>query len=226
MLVPGLGCDDDLYAEQVRSLRDVVRPVVPDITPAATVAAMGQAVLDAAPPMFTLLGLSLGGYVALEVLRAAPERVEALALLDTSARPEQPEQTARRRALLALADEQGYDAALEVLWPLEVAPSRAADEALHARFRAMMTRTGEEVFRRQTRAIVERPDSRPDLPGVAVPTLVLCGRDDRITPLDGHEELAAGIPGAELVVLDDCGHLSSWERPDDVDRAVRGWLAR
>ena len=226
MLVPGLGCDDDLYAEQVRALRDVAVPTVPDVTRGATVAAMAEAVLAAAPPRFALVGLSLGGYVALEVRRQAPDRVEALALLDTSARPEAPEQTERRRALLALADTEGYAAAVEALWPLEVAPGRAGDDALRRRFDAMMTRTGHEVFARQTEAIIGRADSRPDLPGLDVPTLVLCGRDDRITPLEVHEEMAAAVPGAELVVLDDCGHLSSWERPEQVERALRRWLAR
>ncbi len=226
MLVPGLACDEDLYAPQVASLGDVARPLVPDITGGETIAAMASTVLAAAPPRFALAGLSLGGYVVLEVVRQAPHRVEALALLDTSARPESPQQTARRLELLALAADHGFGALLDALWPLEVASSRLADAALRRRMDAMMLRTGPDVFARQTEAIIGRPDSRPHLDRIDCPTLVLCGREDRITPLDGHEEMAAGIPGAELVVLDDCGHLSTWERPEHVEAAMRGWLAR
>jgi pimeloyl-ACP methyl ester carboxylesterase len=226
VMVPGLVSDADVFAPQVQALSDVATALVTDITDAPTIAAMAEAVLTSAPARFALAGHSMGGYVALEVLRRAPERVEALALLDTSARPETAQQTARRRELLALSDAQGYAALLDALWPFEVAPSRVGDAALRRRMDAMMLRTGPEVFARQTDAIIGRPDSRPHLAAISCPTLVLCGRDDVITPLDGSEQMAAGIPGADLVVLDDCGHLSTWERPEQVDAALRAWLAR
>ena len=225
VLVPGLLCDEDLYAPQRAGLSDVADVVVPDVRQGASVADMARAVLDAAPDRFCLAGLSLGGYIVLEVLRHAPGRVERVALLDTSARPEAPEQTARRRALLALVEEQGFDAALAALWPLEVAPSRVDDEQLRDRFLAMCRRCGPEVFSRQTSAIIARTDSRPDLPGLDLPALVLCGRQDAITPLDGHEEMARLLPRARFEVLDDCGHLSTWERPEQVTAALRTWLA-
>jgi pimeloyl-ACP methyl ester carboxylesterase len=226
VMVPGLVSDDDIFAPQAAGLSEVATVQVADITTPRTVAAMADAVLASAPDRFALVGHSLGGYVAIEVVRRAPGRVEALALLDTSARPESPRQTARRRELLALLSDQGYDALLASLWPFEVAPGRVGDALLRRRMDAMMLRTGPEVFVRQTDAIIGRPDSRPHLAQVDCPTLVLCGREDAITPLDGHEELAAGIAGAQLVVLDDCGHLSTWEQPDGVERALRGWLAR
>ena len=225
-MVPGLVSDADLFAPQVDALGDVATTTVADITAGTSIAAMADAVLAAAPDRFALVGHSLGGYVVLQVMRRAPERVESLALLDTSARPETPQQTARRHQLLALLDQQGYDALLDSLWPFEVAPSRVGDAALRRRMDAMMLRTGPQVFARQTGAIIGRPDSRPHLSAVDCPTLVLCGRDDVITPLDAHEEMAAAIPGAELEVLDDCGHLSTWERPDQVSAALRDWLAR
>lgn len=225
VLVPGLVCDDDLYAPQRSALGDVADVVVPDIRPAGTIEQMARAVLDAAPERFALAGLSLGGYVVLEVLRQARSRVMRVALLDTSARPESPEQTARRRALLDLVDDQGLDAGLEALWPSEVAASRVADAALHDRFLAMCRRSGRNVLVRQVEAIMARADSRPDLPGLDIPLLVLCGRQDAITPLDGHEELARLAPRARLVVLDDCGHLSTWEQPDAVTGELRRWLA-
>lgn len=226
VMVPGLVSDADLFAPQVRGLSDVATTCVADITGGTTIAAMADAVLASAPDRFALVGHSLGGYVVLEVLRRAPERVEALALLDTSSRPESAQQTARRRELLALLAEQGYDCLLESLWPFEVAPGHVDDQALRRRMDAMMLRTGPEVFLRQTEAIIGRPDSRPLLAAIDCPTLVLCGRDDVITPLDAHEEMAAGIAGAELIALDDCGHLSTWEQPERVETALRGWLRR
>lgn len=225
LLVPGLLCDEDLYAAQQAALDDVADVVVPDIRPAGSIEQMARAVLDAAPERFALAGLSLGGYVVLEVLRQARSRVTQVALLDTSARPESPEQTARRRALLDLVDDQGLDAGLQALWPTEVAPGRVADGALHDRFLAMCRRSGRDVLVRQVQAITARADSRPDLPGLDLPLLVLCGRQDAITPLDGHEEMARLAPRARLVVLDDCGHLSTWEQPDAVTGELRGWLA-
>ncbi len=224
VLVPGLLSDDDLYADQRAALEVEHHVVVPDLTGGTSIAGMARTVLEAAPGRFALVGLSMGGYVALEVMRQAGGQVDALALLDTSARPESAAQTARRRQLLGLADEGGIDAVLDELWTSEV--HRTGDAGVRARWDGMGRRCGVEVFRRQTAAIVERPDSRGDLAGLAVPTLVLCGRQDAITPLDGHVELAEAVPGADLVVLGDCGHLSTWDRPDAVTAALRAWLER
>ena len=226
LLVPGLVCDGDLYAEQLAGLSDLTDVVVTDVSCGASIGDMAQAALDVAPDRFALAGMSLGGYVVWEVLRRAPERVTRLALLDTSARPETPAQTARRRELIALSDSDGFPAVLDALWPAEVAAGRVDDVGLRRRFDAMGQRHGPDVFRRQQEAIIVRADSRADLAGVGVPTLVLCGRDDAITPLDGHQEMAAGISGAELVLLDDCGHLSTWERPEEVTASLRAWLLR
>lgn len=224
VLVPGLACDEDLFAAQSDDLSEVADVVVPDIRPAGSIADMARLVLDAAPERFALGGLSLGGYVVLEVLRQAPHRVARVALLDTSARPDSPPQTALRQALLELAETRGFDAVIEALWPREVAPAHVPDVALQDRFVAMSRRCGKEVFARQTRAIIERADSRRDLGSIAQPVLVLCGREDVITPLDAHEELAALLPEARLVVLEDCGHLSTWERPQAVTAELRQWL--
>jgi pimeloyl-ACP methyl ester carboxylesterase len=224
VLVPGLVCDEDVFADQVADLTRETDLVVPDLLTAASIGEMAQVVLDSAPPRFALGGISMGGYVVLEVLRRAPERVERVALLDTSARPESPQQTTKRRAMLDLVEQQGLEAALERLWPTEVAPSRVDDVLLHDRFLAMGLRCGADVLARQTAAIMARADSRPDLARLDLPLLVLCGRDDAVTPLDGNQEIAALAPQARLVVLEDCGHLSTWEHPDAVSAALREWL--
>lgn len=224
VLVPGLLCDEDLYAPQVQALADVADVVVPDLRAAASIPEMAATVLSAAPERFSLGGLSMGGYVVLEVLRQARDRVDRVALMDTSARPESPEQTARRRALLALVRERGFDAAMEALWPYEVAPGRLDDVALRDRFLSMCRRSGPEVFARHVDAIIARADSRSDLRTLDLPVLVLCGRQDAVTPLDGNEEMARLAPASRLVVLDDCGHLSSWEQPAAVSDELRRWL--
>lgn len=223
VLVPGLLCDEALYEPQ-QALADIADITVADVTAPPSIAAMAEAVLAVAPEEFALLGLSMGGYVAFEVLRQVPGRVRRLALLDTAARPDTAEQSARRRQLIELAGREGIRAPLDALWPREVAPSRITDAELRQRIEAMGERLGVGVFVRQQEAIVARADSRHDLAGIGCPTLVLCGREDAICPLDAHEEMAAGIPGADLEVIDDCGHLSTLERPEQVNEALRRWL--
>ncbi len=224
VLVPGLLCDAQLYGPQVAALSDVANITVADVTGSASLGEMAEAVLEATPGRFALAGLSMGGYVCFEVWRRAPERVAALALLDTSARPDTPEQTARRRRFVETARRVGLGPVLDELWPIVVAPSRHHDGALRRSFDSMAHHLGPDVFARQQDAIIERPDSRGDLALIAVPTLVVCGRDDAVTPLEVNQEMATGIAGAEIVVVDDCGHLATLERPEVVNAALRAWL--
>jgi len=185
---------------------------------------MARGILEAAPERFALAGLSMGGYVSLEVMRQAPGRVEALALLDTSARPDTPEQTEARLALIELARAGRFDEVWQGLLPKVVHPDRVEEPGIRTAVREMAYTVGPEGFERQERAIIGRPDSRPDLPNIPCPTLVLCGRDDALTPPHLHEELADGIPEASLRQIDNCGHLSTLERPEAVTRAMRAWL--
>ena len=224
VLVPGLLCDAQLYWPQVAALSDVANVTVADMTGSASLGEMAEAVLEATPGRFALAGLSMGGYVCFEVWRRAPERVAALALLDTSARPDTSEQTARRLRFVETARRVGLDPVLDELWPIVVAPSRHDDGALRRIFDSMAHHLGPDVFARQQDAIIERPDSRGDLALIAVPTLVVCGRDDAVTPLEVNQEMATGIAGAEIVVVDDCGHLATLERPEVVNAALRAWL--
>ena len=228
ILVPGLLCDERLWRHQVEGLADLTnlagRVLIPDVTGRDSVAGMARGILEAAPERFSLAGLSMGGYVSLEVVRQAPERVEALALLDTSARADTPEQTEARLALVGLARAGRFDEVWRLLLPKVVHPDRVEDPGIRPVVREMAHAVGPEGFERQERAIISRPDSRPDLPAISCPTLVLCGRDDALTPPHLHEELAEGIPGARLCQIDRCGHLSTLERPEAVTRAMRAWL--
>src|SRR5215472_9932936 len=178
-----------------------------------------------APPRFALAGLSMGGYVALTIVRRAPERVQRLALLDTSARPETSEQTARRKPQIALAEAGRFAEVPPLQFPVFVHRNRQNDEALRARVRRMAEETGAQAFLRQQQAIMTRADTRPFLSAIKCPTLVLVGDGDEITPPALSQEIAAGVAGSRLVVIADCGHLSTMERPDAVNRALSDWLS-
>jgi pimeloyl-ACP methyl ester carboxylesterase len=224
VLLPGLLCDPRLWAHQSEALSDIADVTVADMTRDDSMAGMARRALDAAPERFALAGLSMGGYVALEIMRQAPERVTRLALLDTGSRADTPEQTTRRRDLISLADRGEFKAVSPRLLPLFIHEGRLEDAALVADIAAMADAVGKEAFLRQQHAIMNRPDSRPELPGIACPTLVLCGRQDVLTPPELSEEMASLIPGADLVMVEACGHLSTMERPDEVNAAMRSWL--
>jgi pimeloyl-ACP methyl ester carboxylesterase len=224
VLVPGLLCDRRLWQHQVENLGDLAEPVVADVTGSDTIDGLAHAVLRAAPDRFFLAGLSLGGYVALGILRAAPERVMRLALLDTSARTDTPEQTAARLELMELAQGGRFEEVPQRLLPSFVHPRRLDYTALTSTVVGMARAVGPQAFVRQERAIIKRPDARQYLAAISCPTLVLCGREDALTPLYLSEELADGIPHARLRVIEGCGHLSTIERPEEVTAALRGWL--
>ncbi len=227
VLLPGLLCDSALWAPQIAALADLAHCWIPDLRAQSSIAAMGEAVLREAPSeRFALAGLSMGGYVAMEIMRRAPARVTRLALLDTRATPDAPEETERRRELIRLAEtERGFTPVTRRMLPLLVHPSRLGDAPLVNSIREMAERTGIDGFVRQQTAIIGRPDSRPALPQIRAPTLVLCGREDAIPPLARHEEMTALIPGARLEIVERCGHLSTLEQPDAVSGALRVWLS-
>lgn len=223
-LLPGLLCDAALWRAQAGALADLAEVTVADFTTQDSMAAMAASVLDAAPARFAVAGLSMGGYVAHEIMRRAPERVTHLALLDTSARADTDEQRSRRRGLIELANKGEFKGITPRLLPLFLHPDRLDDAPLVDDVVAMTQRVGKDAFLRQQTAILGRPDSRDQLPGYRCSTLVLCGRQDALTPLSVSEEMAAAIPGAELAVIEDCGHLATMEKPDEVSEAMRRWL--
>ena len=226
LLLPGLLCDAALYQPQIAALSDIAAPIVGDLTRHDSIADMAAAMLAEMPEYFSLVGLSMGGYVAQEIMRVAPYRVSRLALLDTSARADTEEQHARRRGLIELVGKGHFKGVTPQLMPQLISRDRLGDQALVDTVTGMAERVGRDAFLRQQTAIMGRPDGRADLKRVACPTLVLCGRDDALTPPALHEEMAAAIPGAELVVAEDCGHLSTLERPETVTAALRDWLGR
>ena len=228
ILLPGLLCDAALWEPQLSDLADIADFFVADLTEQQSMAEMAVSVLRDAPwKQFALAGLSMGGYVAQEIMRQAPQRVTMLALLDTRSRPELPEETERRRELMKLAQTgRGFTPVTNRMLPLMLHESRVKDAPLVKIIREMAERTGIEAYIRQQNAIIARPDYRPMLPSIACPTLVLCGRQDRLTPLENSEQMAAAIPGAKLAVVEECGHMSTLERPVEVNRALRAWLKR
>jgi pimeloyl-ACP methyl ester carboxylesterase len=219
-----LNCSARLYAEQIPALWRFGPVMVADHRCDETVDAIADRILAAAPPRFALVGLSMGGYIAFAILRKAPDRVARLALLDTSARADAPQQSERRLALIALAQGSRFGEVPDLLFPLFVHRSRHGDEALKSVVRQMAQETGPDAFVRQQKAIITRPDARALLASISCPTLVLVGDADEITPPALAQEMAEGIAGARHVVVPDCGHLSTLERPAAVNAALTAWM--
>lgn len=226
ILLPGMPLDAALWDHQIRHLADVADPRVVELADCDSIAAMADKVLATAPGRFAVAGLSMGGYVALEILRRLPERVDRLALLDTNARPDTAEATATRREAVALARQGRYGQVIRAALPRLIHPGRMADEAFVRSVLAQMERVGVDGYAREQEAIINRPDSRPGLAAIRCPTLVVCGRQDALTPPALHEEMTAAIPGARLVLVEDCGHLAAMEQPQAVTALMRDWLLR
>jgi pimeloyl-ACP methyl ester carboxylesterase len=224
VLVPGLNCSARLYAEQIPALWRFGPVVVADHTRDASIAAIAGRIVANAPPVFALVGLSLGGYIAFEIMRQAPQRMAKLALLDTSARPDNAELTARRQAPMAKARAGKLIEVADESFVFFVHPDRHGDVALRDVVRAMAEETGVEAYLRQQQAIIARPDSRPTLSAIRCPTLMLVGAEDKGTPPELAHEIAAGIAGARLVIVPECGHLSTLVRPQAVTKALVEWM--
>lgn len=225
VLIPGLLNDAELWARQVPMLDDLVdRIVIPDTTAHEDIRETAAQVLAETEGALAVAGLSMGGYVALEILRQAPDRIERLALIDTSARQDSEEQRRRRTGLIELADKGRFKGVTPRLLPMLVHRSRLEDAAVTRPIFDMAGRIGKDGFIRQQKAILSREDSRDLLSDIAVPTLVMCGRDDQLTPVELSEEMANRIPGASLHVVEACGHLPALERPQECGERMRSWL--
>jgi pimeloyl-ACP methyl ester carboxylesterase len=216
VLVPGLLDTARLYEPQLEPLWRLGPVLLANHTLDDNLSAIARRILEAAPPRFALIGLSMGGYISFEILRQAPERVQKLVLLDTTARADTPEQTQARREQMQLARGGRFLEALEAMVPRLVHRQHLHDRALRATLLSMAEQLGVEVFVRQQTAIMGRPDSRPMLGAIRCPTLVVVGDGDELTPPDRAREMASGIPGARLAIVPECGHLSTLEQPTAV----------
>ncbi len=224
ILLPGLLCTRALWRPQIEALSPFADISVADVAAHNSMAEIAVMVLAAAPQRFALAGLSMGGYVAFEILRQAPERVERVAFLDTSARTDTVEISARRRGLIELAQKGTFKGVTPKLIPMLIHPERIDDMVLTGQITAMAEDIGRDGFLRQQAAILTRTDSRPHLADITCPTLVLVGRQDALIPPDHAEEIAAGIDGANLVYIEDSGHLPTLEQPEETTAALRRWL--
>jgi len=225
ILIPGLLCDGRLWAAQATGLADTARTRVPDLSAYESIAEAAEGVLHEAPKRFDLAGFSMGGCVALEIVgRAAAGRVCRLALLSTNHAGILPSVRQHYLDSIASIEAGGLDAYLADAFPLYVAPERAHDQALGRIFSAMGKSLGPVVAVRQMRCLMAYQGFSGDLGKIACPTAVVCGKEDRRTPVEVHEELAGRIPGARLLVIEGAGHFTPLEAPEKVTEALRDWL--
>jgi len=224
LLVPGLGGSPRLFAPVVPALWRFGPVTVANHIRDDSMGAIARRILAEAPPRFALAGHSMGGYIAFEIMRQAPQRVAKLALINTQARPDTPEATARRRNQIARAKSGDYSAVLDELFLGFVHPSRREDATLRQLVHDMGDDVGAEAFVRQQTAVLSRPDSRPTLAWIKCPTLVLTGDEDNTIPNSLSVEMADGIHGAKLVILSNCGHLPQPEQPQATADALVEWL--
>ena len=225
VLVPGLLNTARLWAEQEAVLGRGRRIQVVDSAASDTLGGIAEALLRSAPERFALAGLSMGGYVCFEVLRWAPLRIDRLCLVDTTARADTAEQSERRRQLMDLATRKGVQEVVPMLIGGFLAPQHHSEPHLVQVVREMADQVGADGFVRQQLAILGRPDSLPDLAEIGVPTTVIVGEHDTLTPVDRAREMAEAIPGARLVIIREAGHLAPLENPHEVTAAMQEWLS-
>jgi pimeloyl-ACP methyl ester carboxylesterase len=230
LLLPGLACDADVWKDQVHAFSEITSVRVIDYGLSDSIGKMAEVALDGAPERFAIAGHSMGGRVAFEIVRRAPERVAGMAVLDTAYRAfaggEAGEREKEQRsALLSVARTKGMRAMSQFWMKGIIHPDRMADTKLTDAIVEMMGRKTPEIFAAQIKALLERPDATPVLSAVRCPSMVLVGRQDTWSSIAGHREIAALIPHATLAVIEHCGHMSPMERPADVTAAMTAWFA-
>jgi len=226
LLLPGLLNTRRVFAPQVEALADVADFTIPAIVSWCQSSGMAEAALAMAPPTFALCGFSMGGYVAFEIFRRAPQRVERIALLDTQAAPDSPETAARRRGFIEQTRIGRFHGIHPTLLPQLIHPSRVGDASITQPLLEMATEVGGDGFVRQQQAILGRTDSRPLLVEIEMPALVIVGRQDRVTPLERAQQMASDIANARLEVIEESGHMTPLEKPAEVSAALRRWLTQ
>jgi pimeloyl-ACP methyl ester carboxylesterase len=223
VLLPGLLCDAELWRPQVEALSELAAASVADLTLDTSIAAMAARVLAVAPPRFSLAALSMGGYVAFEIMRRAPDRVLRLALFDTQGELDPPERVLQRRRGMESLKLGRFVGVTASLLPQLVHPAHIKGPVGDT-VTAMAKRVGGAAFLRQQQAILDRPDSRPTLAAIRVPTLVAVGEQDVLTPVADALEIHRGIAGSRFHLFTDCGHLPALEKPEETTALLRDWL--
>lgn len=224
LLLPGLLCDASVWRAQIDALRPYAHVLVADFSQHDSLEAMARSALAMTEGSIIAIGHSMGARVAMEMVHLAPERIEKLALIDTGVDSRREGEEAKRQVLVDLAYAEGMRALAERWLPPMLHVDRVEDQALLAPLKEMVMRATPEQHQRQIQALLNRPDLRSRLPDIACPTLVMVGRQDRWSPLAQHEEMAALIPKAELVVIEDSGHMTLLEQPEQVSHALLRWL--
>jgi len=229
VMLPGLLCDRAVWQHQLAGLGDLADCTSVEWSEEDSLVEMARTALRQAPGRFSVAGHSMGGRVALEVLRLAPERVVRIALFNTGYQPRPQdaageEEKRGRLALLALARSEGMRAMATQWLPPMIHPDRRTDTALVSTIIDMFARKTPDTFAAQIRALLERPDATGVLEQIRCPALVLTGQEDGWSPPARHADIAARIPGSQLVVIPECGHMLTLERPGDVTAALRAWL--
>ena len=225
VLIPGLACDDAMWRHQLDALPAHHQTRVTDVHMRhGTIQAMAQALLDEQPGDLILCGASMGGIVAMEAIRQAPQRIKGLALLGTNARPESDDVRKLRELAVTLFESGRAAEVLRANVPLAFHASRSSDAALVRTYLDFVLRAGVRQLVDQNRAIMARPDARVHLPFITCPVLVMCGDSDQLTPPECSQEIATLVPRARLVLLPECGHMLTMERPSEVNAALLAWL--
>jgi pimeloyl-ACP methyl ester carboxylesterase len=230
VLLPGLVCDETVWRHAQAALSPRIRTHIADYGHRDSLVEMARDVLAQVPGELSVAGHSMGGRIALEMWRAAPERIQALALLDTGAAPlatgdAGEREVAGRQALVGIARTRGMAAMAREWVQGMVHPARLADSPLITSIVEMFARKSADTFAAQIRALIARPDATSLLGQIRARTLVLCGAEDSWAPATRHREMAAAIPGSRLDIIPDCGHMCTLERPEAVTRALIDWLA-
>ena len=229
VLLPGLMCDQTVWADQIAALEGIAEPTVADYGHLNSLPAMATATLKTAPPKFALAGHSMGGRIAMEMFRQAPDRITHLCLMDTRHHPLPSgelgeKEKAGRYALLEIARQEGTRVMGEEWVKGMVHPDRLEDSTLINEILDMFARKGPDIFEAQITALINRSDAGMLMAQIRCPTLILCGRQDGWSTFEWHQAMAREIPGATLFPVDHCGHMSTMERPAEVSAALRQWL--
>lgn len=224
-LLPGLLCDERVWQYQQKNLADLVDIRIPNFRNIDSFDAMADAVLEEAPETFYLAGHSMGGRVAMQILNKVPQRIIKLALMDTAIHPTALGEKDKRQVLIDLAKEKGM-AELARVWGLPmVHPEKQKDQVFMQIFFDMVESYAVESFQNQVNALVSRQDAEPFLGKAPKGSLVLCGREDTWSPPSRHEDIARALPdNPAVVIIEECGHMSTMEQPQAVTKAMREWL--